>query len=585
NPPSFEPPRGALVRDSMSTTTDEVGPAAAAREEPAPAADAPEPKQAPSSRPPAAPRAGSGRDAASFREWLDGRPLPPGYARFFGLYLPAMVLLGEMWRAHPFTIDDAFISYRYARNFAHGLGLVYNAGERIEGYTNFLWTVLLAGGIRLGLEPDTLAKVMGAASALGALAVTYALAGRLRSFRTAPCVATWLLATTIVGSGYAVFGLETPLFVLLVLGGLELFLRETGGVMRGKKARDDAPEPTAFPWSGLVFALAGLTRPEAPMYLGVPMLFLGRRFFGRQNLLRGALFAAPVAAHVLFRHAYYGTWLPNTLGAKTGNLQSQVQAGEAYIQNYVLNQGPVVWFALLGLAIAIVLARRDLLAIAALGTCVLVYVVIVGGDWMPYFRFMAPFEPLCFLLVDVGVRFALDRRERVTTLAIALFALFVINIRRNNLVEAQNSFITKEKRFWDMAAGGTANWFLKNGDPGEIAIGDIGFVGYKTNYPILDLLGLVDPVIAKLPGGYTQKLGPGFRDRFFEVGPKYLLLISSNLDCRHPSVPGSQVLYRDPRFLPRYDLAGKVPLDGGFAWCIYRDKTAPRAPASSVVVP
>ena len=119
---------------------------------------------------------------------------------------------------------------------------------------------------------------------------------------------------------------------------------------------------------------------------------------------------------------------------------------------------------------------------------------------------------------------------------------------------------------------------MKNGDPGELALGDIGFVGYKTDYPILDLLGLVAPVIAKVPGGYTQKIGPEYRQRFFDVAPTYALIISSNNDCQHPSVPGSQVLYRDSRFRALYDLAGKVSIDGGFAWCVFRNKNAPRCP-------
>jgi arabinofuranosyltransferase len=122
-----------------------------------------------------------------------------------------------------------------------------------------------------------------------------------------------------------------------------------------------------------------------------------------------------------------------------------------------------------------------------------------------------------------------------------------------------------------MAAGGTAQWMLDHTQPGALAIGDIGYVGWKTDYPILDLLGLVDPVISKLPGGYTQKLGPGFNDRFFSVAPPYLLLISSSVDCQHPSVPGSAVLYRDPRFRS-YQQAGHVSLDQGFAWCIYKKK-------------
>jgi type IV secretory pathway TrbD component len=546
--------------------------------EPASAVDDPETEDVPAEESAAATDDGDALDepagapppvAKSFGDWITGARIPREMALLFGLIMPAMLLAVNMWKVHPFTVDDSYISFRYARNLARGLGLVYNEGERIEGYTNFLWTVLLAGGIKLGIDPDRFAKILGAASAFGSLGLTYAISDRLSPYRTLPCVATWLLASTILFSGYAVFGLETGAFVCLILAGTYLFLREAEPFARPGQP---TPPPGAFPWSGLVFALAVLTRPEAPMYIGILALFLGRRILDRQNILRGALFTAPWVAHLLWRHSYYGSWVPNTLSAKTGNIDGQLLVGLDYVRNYVFHAGPVVYLAFGGLAIGLVARRRDLLAISAIGVAVMLYVVLVGGDWMKYFRFLAPFEPFCFLLVDVAVRRVIDRRHLATNLAMSLFAITVIGHRAGMLREAQTDLLTKEKRFWDMAAGGTANWLVQNTTRGEMAIGDIGYVGWLTDYPILDLLGLVDPVISKLPGGYTQKLGPGFNERFFDKKPDYMLLISSNVDCMHPSVPGSQVIFRDRRFLPMYQMAGKVPLDGGFAWCIFKKK-------------
>lgn len=509
-------------------------------------------------------------EARTIAEWFAGGRIPRQTALLVGLVLPAMLLAYNMWRVRPFTIDDSYISYRYARNFARGLGLVYNAGERIEGYTNFLWTVILAGGIKLGIDPDNFAKGLGSLSAFGALGLTYAISGRVAPYRTLPCTATWLLASTVVFSGWPVFGLETSFFLALVLGGTLLFLREEHATVRPGEPAPAGERPGGFPWSGVVFGLAGITRPEAPMFLGILMVFLGRRFFARQNLLRGALFAAPVLAHLAFRRSYYGAWVPNTALAKTGNVTGQLQVGMNYIQNYAIHAGPVLWLALIGLSLGLVHRRRDLLAMAAIGVAVLGYVILVGGDWMPLFRFMSPFEPFCFLLVDVGVRHVVDRRRAVPNLALAIFTVATIAHRTGMLREGQAQFMVKEKHFWDSAAGGTARWFLQNGEPGEIAMGDIGYVGWATDYPILDLLGLVDPVIAQLPGGYTHKIGPGFNNRLFDKKSEYFLLISSDPDCRHPSVTGSIAIYRDPRFLQQYKVAGKVPLDGNFAWCIYK---------------
>ena len=54
-----------------------------------------------------------------------------------------LLLLGHAFYFN-YISDDAFITFRYADNFIRGKGLVYNAGERVEGYTNFLWLILLS---------------------------------------------------------------------------------------------------------------------------------------------------------------------------------------------------------------------------------------------------------------------------------------------------------------------------------------------------------------------------------------------------------------------------------------------------------
>src|SRR6185437_4110074 len=81
-----------------------------------------------------------------------------------GVRLALLAALGAAalaWAWHlAWLCDDSFISFRYARNLAHGNGLVWNVGERVEGYTNFLWTVIAAGAIRAGLHPGQAALVL-----------------------------------------------------------------------------------------------------------------------------------------------------------------------------------------------------------------------------------------------------------------------------------------------------------------------------------------------------------------------------------------------------------------------------------------
>ena len=107
--------------------------------------------------------------------WLAGRGLPNRVHVVVGLWIPIVILFANMWRGHRFTYDDAYISFRYAANLVAGHGLVYNPGEFIEGYTNFLWTLLIAAGMQIGVGPHITSKVVGAACSIATLVVVYRL--------------------------------------------------------------------------------------------------------------------------------------------------------------------------------------------------------------------------------------------------------------------------------------------------------------------------------------------------------------------------------------------------------------------------
>src|SRR6186713_1795038 len=92
----------------------------------------------------------------------------------------AAVLLVPHALMFDFVNDDAYISFRYAQNLAEHGQLVFNLGERVEGYTNFLWTVLLGVLMKLGIAPELSARVLGTAFAAATLVVVARLAARLR---------------------------------------------------------------------------------------------------------------------------------------------------------------------------------------------------------------------------------------------------------------------------------------------------------------------------------------------------------------------------------------------------------------------
>ena len=87
--------------------------------------------------------------------------------------------------AHYFISDDAYISFRYAQNLVNGYGLVWNHGEAVEGYTNFLWVVLIAAGMLISVPPEIAATVLSVSAAFILLcALTW-------QFSRSWCSTTW----------------------------------------------------------------------------------------------------------------------------------------------------------------------------------------------------------------------------------------------------------------------------------------------------------------------------------------------------------------------------------------------------------
>src|SRR4029450_300392 len=88
-----------------------------------------------------------------------------------GFLLSAVLLVLHARMYWGYSVDDAFISMRYGKNLADGNGLVYNPGERVEGYSNLAWTLILAGLHKISPEPLELAKATGIL--LGVLALPF----------------------------------------------------------------------------------------------------------------------------------------------------------------------------------------------------------------------------------------------------------------------------------------------------------------------------------------------------------------------------------------------------------------------------
>jgi arabinofuranosyltransferase len=339
-----------------------------------------------------------------------------------------VALLSALTIAHivrlAFVCDDAFISYRYAGQLAAGHGLVFNPGERVEGYTNFLWVLISAALYRLGLAPEIATLWVSATCAVLAL-----LTGMF-SLRTRGASAWWfglLLAANASFAAWATGGLETALFTLLVFAA---FLCVASTIESPRDARDRFDRRLGA--SALFFLLATLTRPEGLLVGGLSGLFLLARVIGRKlsfgALVRwAALWLIPFAIYFAWRVQYFGHWLPNSFAVKSSGAHL-LPAGLAYLSSYANRLGFWLWPVPLVLA---ALARRS--PGARLGTWLLgltwlvpylAYVAAVGGDFMDLGRFVVPLLPIAAWLVapafDASVRLANGRMARGAALAVTI---------------------------------------------------------------------------------------------------------------------------------------------------------------------
>ena len=253
--------------------------------------------------------------------------------------------------------EDQLIVLRYARNLAEGNGLVYNAGERVMGFTTPLFTVLSSVFVVLGGDQAAAwQNGFGLLCMLGTAALTAKLLVRLGAGPAAPLAVALVTFNPAVAYNYLYMGMEIHLFALLFLLALDLHLSERA---------------TA---AAVVSALLFLTRPEGALLAA--MLIAHGWLRRRKAPLREALAALVVAlAWLLFAFAYYGDILPRTLGAKQGESivspwryldlvrEVYVEAGRSLLAAYSpsLAQtivGPLLLTALLVVGATALLRRR-----------------------------------------------------------------------------------------------------------------------------------------------------------------------------------------------------------------------------------
>ncbi len=405
--------------------------------------------------------------------------------------------------------DDAMISMRYAHNLATGHGLVWNPGEYLEGYTNFLWVLFMALVHLLPIPLTTTSLVVSATNLLlsaGLIPLLLWLVRLLdgRTLAGGAALAGYVLSLNLMG--WATAGAETVLLSLLLVLGTCLVLHD---------ARREAPAITTY----LVIGVMTLVRSDAVVLAaalcGLSLVLNPQR---KRVILLSVLVCLFPAAHLLFRLGYYGDIVPNTAHLKVTNWSGRYAHGVAYILAFLSSYSFLLLFAVVGS-----LASRSRVRLALLGVvlCYGAYVAYAGGDGFLQFRFLVPILPLILVLSFTGIQVLLPPSWQATRLVLSVLCLVTMPL----LVPGS----TPPLYTHHVAVGNiTIGLLLKQNVPPSTRVADFwaGLPFYYSDVRGIDLLGKNDPYIARLPAQYGDVPGHNKFDFDYSLGtlqPDYVL--------------------------------------------------------------
>ncbi|MBN1552789.1 glycosyltransferase family 39 protein [bacterium] len=400
-----------------------------------------------------------------------------------------------------FTQDDAFISFRYARNMAYGNGLRFNPGQNppVEGYTNFLWTVLMTLPFCLNIDPILFSKITGMIAGISLIWLTWVITRKITGSNGFALLAGFLLSLNVTFCLWSVSGMETTLFssLILVIVFMMIHIR--------------TPRVSGF------VAAAGsllciLTRPEG--ILIVIALVVVASVHNNFTKTRHSFLTSYILCFTLiftiyagWKWLYFGSLIPNTFYAKVSlNYAQRMESGYLYLKGWFLHWAwPLVILASVS---PLQKKNRHVIFVLYIFTATMLsYILFVGGDFMHYHRFMVPVMGPLIILTAVSIqKFTDDCFSRITLIRKLLYVIIAMlcafGYASSHLYAHYTHFKNfdpsdplQETRHRDTILA----YYLKKTFPenSTLAIFNIGRIPYYTNYKTIDTLGLTDPVIAR----------------------------------------------------------------------------------------
>jgi len=442
-----------------------------------------------------------------------------------------------------FTQDDAFISFRYVKNFTQGNGLVFNSGERVEGYTNFLWIIVLSIFAELGLNIIVISKILGVACGCISLFLLYKISSLFFSkkdwlFSLFPPL---LLTASSAFAYWSISGLETSFFVAAVLFSVYLYLIHSRV------------------WT-VTCAISALIRPEGALIFGI--LFLHKLFLEKAPLKRSlfnlVIFILLLLPFLGFKLFYYRGILPSPFYAKTGLSWEYLKSGLEYFWLFLKHYSLWGVLYLLPLHLYKALDTRGKLLVW-LVYLYSIYVTVIGGDVLRVHRFFLPVLPLLFLLgvislhkIQIKSMSTILRQIAAMTVVLLISAIiFLIPRQGIRIIRGDEKHLVEKMQQ-------IAEYMNAYYQPTlSIAVTTIGSLSYclGTDDQVIDMLGLTDGYISKHPENF-EGIAVTWKEKRYNTSyllsrdPDYILFGTGF----KPSAPAEKALLLNSKFRQNYNV-------------------------------
>ena len=420
---------------------------------------------------------------------------------FLLVFIISLVYLINNW----FLQDDAFISFRYALNFANGHGFVFNTDERVEGYTNFLWTLVTGYGFRLNLTPEVITYSLSLICFLIAFYLFSRILENITRDRERVLIASLALFLNFSFSSYLSGGLESAFQIVLNLLLFHL-------VVRNEKDKNH----NSYLFISIACAMLVLNRLDSLIWVAIFILYLLYDLYIleipipkkiNRILLLFSPFILIIGAWSFWKLNYYGEILPNTFYLKIGvkpSLLKTLMRGIAFEVFFV-----IAYFILPLLFITFLFLKKRLrikLVDSNKGTLIALVIVLllynlyflwIGGDFME-FRFQAPLIPFYMILI-----FKLIETKKYSFIVslLLVFNSFIYSFSFRSAISGFESVpylkhhIYSKSNDWK-GIGEILNSMFDETDV-RIAVSPAGAIPYYSNLYSIDMLGLNNKEVAK----------------------------------------------------------------------------------------